>query len=133
MDYFEEVQEGRWKPQNGDEYYYIDDMWDIVDVVRHNNDVDVFWYRYWNCFQTEKQAKAYKYLVEHEQRLADNWDKYISYYIYRTSTEPMVLWWRVYDKHNISPSKRIVPSTRTQNQQSKHLHNLKLVYPYLFK
>ena len=129
MDLFEEVQEGRWKPKNGDEYYYIDDMWDTVDVVRHNNDVDDSWYSCWNRFQTPEQAQAYKYLVEHEQRLCDNWDTLSE--LHRDLDKKGI---PIRTKTSLTrPSKWYVPADWTINQKKEHEKKLRLVYPYLFK
>lgn len=124
-EYFKEVQQGRWKPKHGDPYYVY---W-IKKAIKYTytgSEVEEELIKLWEAFQTEEQAEAYKYLVEHEQRMADNWDKKWGYFEYKVFSWWGSIWWNLY------PSKWVVPMNRTEKQKLEHKKKLLLVYHYLF-
>lgn len=120
-------QKGRWKPDIWCWYYYVMGGWVILQSRYDGWLVDKWHLMLWNCFQTEEQAKAYKYLVMHEQRLADNWHSLKLLYHIRPNhnddeVRPM----------STSPSKWIVPSDREDKKVNEHTNKLRLVYWHLF-
>lgn len=126
-EYFKEVQKGRWKPKVGDTYYVA---WVYrIDCYRYKwREPEIQLIKMWEAHQTEEQAEAYKYLVEHEQMMYDNWDKDNIYYQYNVGS---VGWFRDEYRWEL-PSKWIVPYGRTHKQMTDHKKKLMLVYPRLF-
>ncbi len=56
-DFFEEV-DGRWKPEVDEEYWFLTPSGDVDVYLWRNDKIDHGFYKFGNCFKTEKQAKA---------------------------------------------------------------------------
>lgn len=57
-DWFEKVQKGRWKPEEYEDYFYIDDWYDVEERT-YNDDYrkHSLGYKHRNCFKTWEEAQ----------------------------------------------------------------------------
>lgn len=49
--------EGRWKPEYGDKYWFVDSDCEVLENVWHSDRVDAYRTKLGNYFQTEAEAK----------------------------------------------------------------------------
>ena len=63
-----EPQSKRWKPNENERYYTIDDNGDNCDLIWDNDRYDNWRYLIGNCFKTEEEAEEYKKQIEYTAR-----------------------------------------------------------------
>jgi hypothetical protein len=84
------VETGRWKPEEGDTYWFINDIGDICKSTWDNVNIDRKRYLIGNCYQTKEECefaieklKVIAELKEYEEPKDRAWDGNIyHYYIY---------------------------------------------------
>ena len=103
---FEGIKKGvRQKPEDGEEYFFIDSFGEIYHNDSDDDYHDLFRYNTGNCFKTEQEAEYYKENLLTKQALKDlalelnngieiDWksekqDKYYLYLDYQTNTLSM--------------------------------------------
>lgn len=58
-EFYKEIELQRWKPKNGEWYYYIDDRLRIIESMAnwHDEEADNSRYELCNCFRTKQEAE----------------------------------------------------------------------------
>ena len=64
---------GRWKPENGERYWYVDSYWGESFHIWSGDSIDKWNYKMGNCFQTEKEAESYKERIEFIAEFEEYW------------------------------------------------------------
>lgn len=79
VEIIEEKQQGRWKPKEGEKYWYTDDEGDVSLSYYFEDRTDNWRYLTKNIFKTEQEAKEYlEYktaLLEAEKPFVEGYDK----------------------------------------------------------
>lgn len=92
------VETGRWKPQEGDTYWFVDNNGCICNSMWDNDGIDKGRYAIGNCYQTKEECKFVKEklkviaeLKEHEESKNRAWNmKNIHFHIYYDYTKKEV-------------------------------------------
>lgn len=92
------VETGRWKPEEGDIYWFVDDIGCIGNSRWDNDNIDKKRYAIGNCYQTEEECefaieklKVIAELKEHEESKNRAWNmKNIHFHIYYDYTKKEV-------------------------------------------
>lgn len=63
-----EVDNKRWEPKDGEEYWKVYSDGTIVQSLQRNDDYDKWAYLTGNCFKSEKEAEEYKKQIEYTAR-----------------------------------------------------------------
>ena len=64
----EELQSKRWKPNEYETYWLVDNCGGAGEVTWQNGDYDKWHYLTGNCFKTKEEAEEYKKQVEYTAR-----------------------------------------------------------------
>lgn len=100
---------GRWKPEEGDKYWFINDIGDICKSAWDNVNIDRKRYLIGNCYQTEEECKfaieklkVITELKEYAEPKNREWDgENIHYYIYYSyDVEKVNIGWAKIAKQN---------------------------------
>ena len=59
-EFYKEIQPSRWKPEYGEQYFYIDPMGTVQQESWYYTYINKSNYEFGNCFRTYKEADAAK-------------------------------------------------------------------------
>ena len=101
------VETGRWKPEKGDEYWYLNGHGSPLRSIWGDNFQDVERYAISNCYQTKEECKFTREklkviaeLKEFEEPKNRAWNGYICHYFiyYNYNSETIAITYNVYYK-----------------------------------